>query len=42
MSENTSNQPGSTSDPQAETMITVNGRRYKRRDSTATLICFLC
>lgn len=41
MSENTSHQPGSTSDPQAETMITVNGRRYKRRDSTATLICFL-
>lgn len=41
MSENNSNQPGAAPSPQAETTITVDGRRYKRRDSAATLICFL-
>ena len=41
MSENTSNQPGADPGPRPETTITVDGRRYNRRDTAATLICFL-
>ena len=41
MSENTSSQLDAEHGARAEATITVDGRRYHRRDSTAMLICFL-